>query len=277
MLNLVNLDPGEIINLRKEYEKLKKEDQFPLIGRYLDNSKQNSNIFKISTSSSNYFYFVFSYLGFSQIISLSNKNLEIDLEILSKNIFRQIKGQNKIRFYKPVGISYSPQSMKFYKNNNSQRQKFQILNKENFKSFSKNTKEKTSKLENNFQIFFEDSIPKNLIPPEIISRFWDSKEQFLSNSHPVLISNKKSLVSICYSAADFNKVAEIDIYTETNYRNKNYASICCNEFILNLLNKGITPNWDAFNNNIPSVNLAKKIGFSRFGNSYDFLTINKKD
>ena len=36
-------------------------------------------------------------------------------------------------------------------------------------------------------------------------------------------------------------------------------------------------NWDAFNNNIPSVNLAKKIGFSRFGNSYDFLTINKKD
>lgn len=275
MINLSTLNLEEIKTLKKEYEKLKKEDQFPLIGKYLYNSNQNSNIFKITNNSFKNVYFIFSYLGFSQIISLSNKKLEIDLRMLTKSIFNKLKDQNKIRFYKPFGINYTSESISYYKSSNSKRQKFNFKNLENFNSLSINIEKNIPKLDKSFQILVEKSIPKKVIPPEIIYRFWNSEEQFLSNSHPVAILHKNSLVSICYSAADFNKVAEIDIYTETNYRKKDFAYICCNQFILNLSQKGIIPNWDAFNNNIPSVNLAKKIGFSKFGELYDFLTINR--
>jgi len=108
-------------------------------------------------------------------------------------------------------------------------------------------------------------------------RFWDSKEDFLEGGQGYFVQLKatKEIVSLCYAAAMSNMIAEIDILTAEKFRGKGFASIAANIFINNCLGSGIIPNWDCYTNNLPSLNLAIKLGFKE-AMVYDFYTVSFK-
>lgn len=110
---------------------------------------------------------------------------------------------------------------------------------------------------------------------ELHQRFWDSKASFIHSGLGCFSQPKgiRQVASLCYAAAISNQIAEIDVLTAEMYRKKGFASIAANAFINRCLDNQIIPNWDCFTNNLPSLNLAKKLGFKQTF-VYDFYTIN---
>ena len=268
MFKLDEISKNELTILKNFYLGEDLENQFCLIGKVMNEEFKDCNIFKVVIKKAENLFIVVSKLGFSQLIDLDKKNIEIDINVLAKSIFYKLPKLNKIRLYKPIGISYTKISKINFKKENSPRQKFSLSN---FKKLKNIVDIKMS----SYQIKNNTSIPKGIIPKEIIKRFWISELDFLKLAHPVVLIYKNNFASICYSASDFNKNAEIDVFTDPQFRRHKFAEICCQEFIFNILRKGINPNWDAFINNEASINLAGKIGFKKIGNEYDFYTISK--
>ncbi len=111
---------------------------------------------------------------------------------------------------------------------------------------------------------------------KIDSKFWESKEAFLSDGYGVVIrcSNGKP-VCICYSACFSNEMSEIDVYTMEKYRGNGLARVATNYYIKMSINKNVYPNWDCFTDNTPSLYTAKKCGFTEI-RTYTFLSIYNK-
>ena len=112
---------------------------------------------------------------------------------------------------------------------------------------------------------------------DLDNRFWACEEDFLREGFGFAVKSKNSgdFLSLCYSAAVSNNIAEIDIVTGNNFKNKGYAQLVANLFINHCHKLNILPNWDCYTNNLPSYKLAKKLGFiDSF--KYDLFTINLK-
>ncbi|MCI7035567.1 MAG: GNAT family N-acetyltransferase, partial [Spirochaetia bacterium] len=58
---------------------------------------------------------------------------------------------------------------------------------------------------------------------------------------------------------------EIEVDTLEAHRKKHLATVCCSALILNCLEEGLYPSWDAYNMN--SVHLAQKLGYE-FSHEY---------
>ena len=108
-------------------------------------------------------------------------------------------------------------------------------------------------------------------------KFWKSERDFLENGFGFIINNENDLpVSICYSACLANNIAEIDVATLPEYQKKGLAKLVVSEFIRFCFNNGITANWDCFEDNLSSLNTARRLGFRDIF-TYNFLSIfNKK-
>ena len=111
-----------------------------------------------------------------------------------------------------------------------------------------------------------------IFPLDLDSRFWKDKKSFFNSGYGSVVYLDGELASICYSAAIFKGIAEIDIYSRTSLRKRGLAKIAAKSFINQCYEKNIIPNWDCFQNNIPSVFIAKSLGF-KVVNEYSFYTI----
>lgn len=106
-------------------------------------------------------------------------------------------------------------------------------------------------------------------------RFWSGENDFLDNSLATIVTNHSGTpVSICYAAAIANFVAEIDIFTQEQYRNKGLAKICAAHFVNKCIHNDIVPSWDCFISNIGSYKTSISIGFEEVY-KYNFLTLSK--
>ena len=71
------------------------------------------------------------------------------------------------------------------------------------------------------------------------------------------------VVSIAHTAGHTKKFADIGVITHEEWRNKGLASAGASIVVEVLQNEGITPVWSAGDDNLPSVRVAEKLGFSK--------------
>lgn len=75
----------------------------------------------------------------------------------------------------------------------------------------------------------------------------------------VVILKDDDIVAICSSYSGFENGIEIEVVTREDYRRKGLAYACAAKLILECLDRGWFPSWDAQNK--MSVGLAKKLGY----------------
>ena len=88
-----------------------------------------------------------------------------------------------------------------------------------------------------------------------------SAHDFVTTSFGYCILHEDEFVSTCNAYHISKKHAEVDVWTNKNYRNKGYATIVVNAFVNRCKNKGLQAQWNADKGNVASIHLAKKCGF----------------
>lgn len=118
----------------------------------------------------------------------------------------------------------------------------------------------------------EDSLQE--LSPEFTGLF-DSTQDFLNRGLGFCIVHKGQVVSGASSYSIYTNGLEIEVATDTDHRKMGLATAVSSALILDCLDKGIYPNWDAANPE--SLNLGKKLGYI-LKQRYDTYYINyKKD
>lgn len=98
----------------------------------------------------------------------------------------------------------------------------------------------------------------NPVFSDFVSSF-ASKEHYLKMGRGTVIIKDGRIVSGASSYTRYKDGIEIEVDTEESERRKGLATICCAKLILECLDEGLYPSWDA--QNLGSVELAKKIGY----------------
>lgn len=130
--------------------------------------------------------------------------------------------------------------------------------------FDRKTLEKNvSELPDGYELKMIDSelYNKCLMSPataDFVSSF-DNKEHFLKMGRGVLIVKNGEIVAGASSYTRYNEGIEIEVDTVKQERRKHLATVACSALILNCLEEGLYPSWDA--QNMASVRLAEKLGY----------------
>lgn len=95
---------------------------------------------------------------------------------------------------------------------------------------------------------------------------FDSTEDFINRGVGFAILNGRQVVCGATSFSIYDDGIEIEIATDAQHRRQGLATIAASALILDCLEKGIYPSWDAANKK--SIKLAEKLGYV-FKESYD--------
>jgi hypothetical protein len=109
----------------------------------------------------------------------------------------------------------------------------------------------------------------------LVRRFWRSPPDFIQKSNAVVVLYEGVPASICYSAAEADRRAEIDVLTLPTHRNRGLAKIAVMHFVDRCFRRSVQPLWDCFTNNAGSMMLCNSVGFVAAKAPYPFYTINK--
>ena len=99
---------------------------------------------------------------------------------------------------------------------------------------------------------------KDPVTRDFVSSF-DSKEQYLEIGRGMVLMKNGNIVSGASSYSRYREGIEIEVDTVPEERNKGLAAIVCAALILDCLEEGLYPIWDA--QNLTSVHLAEKLGY----------------
>ena len=102
------------------------------------------------------------------------------------------------------------------------------------------------------------------VTADFVSAF-KSKEYYLEMGRGMVILKDGKLVAGASSYTRYKEGIEIEVDTVEEERRRHLASIICAALILNCLDEGLYPSWDAQNMN--SVRLAEKLGYE-FSHEY---------
>jgi len=91
--------------------------------------------------------------------------------------------------------------------------------------------------------------------------FYGSVENFLKRGFGWCILNGDQIASTCWAVFVGGGEVEIDIHTTEAYRRRGLAYLLASSFIEDCLKRGLNPIWGCWPENMPSVRLAKKLGF----------------
>lgn len=105
---------------------------------------------------------------------------------------------------------------------------------------------------------------ENPLTVDFVSSF-ENKEQYLKIGMGMVIMKDGKIVSGASSYSRYNEGIEIEVDTMESERRKHLATIVCSALILECLNEGLYPSWDA--QNLHSVHLAEKLGYE-FDHAY---------
>jgi GNAT superfamily N-acetyltransferase len=109
----------------------------------------------------------------------------------------------------------------------------------------------------------------------VVRRFWRNTPDFVLHAHAVVVLHRGEPAAICYAAAQVDGEAEIDVLTRPGHQRLGLARIAVARFVERCLEQGLAPLWDCFENNVPSMQLSRAVGFTPKGPPYPFFTINK--
>lgn len=99
---------------------------------------------------------------------------------------------------------------------------------------------------------------KNPVTADFVSSFSD-REHFLKMGRGVVILRDGEIVSGASSYSRYLEGIEIEVDTVKQERKKHLATAACSALILDCLDEGLYPSWDA--QNMESVRLAQKLGY----------------
>ena len=99
---------------------------------------------------------------------------------------------------------------------------------------------------------------------DFVSAF-DNKEQYLQIGRGMVILKDGKIVSGASSYTRYNTGIEIEVDTVESERRNHLATIVCSALILQCLEEGLYPSWDA--QNLNSVHLSEKLGYE-FSHEY---------
>ena len=103
-----------------------------------------------------------------------------------------------------------------------------------------------------------DKCLESPVTADFVSAF-ESKEKYLSIGRGIVITKDNNIVAGASSYTRYLEGIEIEVDTIEDERRKHLATIACSALILNCLEEGLYPSWDAQNMN--SVRLAEKLGY----------------
>jgi len=103
-----------------------------------------------------------------------------------------------------------------------------------------------------------DKCLENPVTADFVSAF-ESKEKYLSIGRSIVITKDNIIVAGASSYTRYLEGIEIEVDTIEEERRNHLATIVCSALILNCLEEGLYPSWDA--QNINSVRLAEKLGY----------------
>lgn len=103
-----------------------------------------------------------------------------------------------------------------------------------------------------------DQCLKSAVTRDFVAAF-ESKEKFLQLGRGVVILKDGNIVSGASSYARYREGIEIEVDTTESERRKHLATVACSALILDCLEEGLYPSWDA--QNPISVRLAEKLGY----------------
>lgn len=139
-----------------------------------------------------------------------------------------------------------------------QRYSFKF-NEDNFSKLSK------TNLPDNFQLNMtnEESIHGNRnFYIEYIIKYWGTVENFMTKGFGFSVTQNNVHAGECVSIFSSLGFAEIDIVTNDHFRGRGLAQCTSEAFILECLNRKLTPKWDCDIHNLASINLARKLSFA---------------
>jgi len=102
----------------------------------------------------------------------------------------------------------------------------------------------------------EDSLQE--LSPEFTGQF-DSAQDFLKRGLGFCIVHKGKVVSGASSFSIYDNGLEIEVATDADHKKMGLATVVSSALILDCIDKGIYPSWDAANPE--SLNLGKKLGY----------------
>ena len=103
-----------------------------------------------------------------------------------------------------------------------------------------------------------DKCLKSPVTADFVSAF-ESKEKYLSIGRGIVITKDNNIVAGASSYTRYSEGIEIEVDTIEDERRKHLATVACSALILNCLEEGLYPSWDA--QNVNSVRLAEKLGY----------------
>ena len=107
---------------------------------------------------------------------------------------------------------------------------------------------------------------------DFVSQF-SSYELFETYGQGVLALKEGEMVAGASAYSAYKGGIEVEVDTKPEYRRQGLATACSAQLILNCLEKGLYPSWDAAN--LWSVALAEKLGYHR-GEPYMIYTLNNQ-
>lgn len=88
---------------------------------------------------------------------------------------------------------------------------------------------------------------------------FESRQDYAQRGLGVVALHNGELIAGASSYIRYREGIEIEVQTRSDWRRKGIASACCAQLILNCLDAGLYPSWDAANRE--SVALAEKLGY----------------
>ena len=236
---------------------------FPLIGAVLEGTQDG--VICTESAGNNSTAYVEHSFGFSQLFGDPQWQFWQDLKFHLVNL--QSNAPMKVRLYNPEdwrGLDSLSGRVEI-----SERQRFQLrpdyepveLCKESVDSLLSIRRLKMN------EVGRLDSVLN------ISTRFWRTASEFVVHGRPIVAWVGSEPASICYAAAVFNGLAEIDVLTMPEYRKQGLALKCVQQCIRVCIEDGIRPVWDCFTNNRGSMALRQSAEFYDSYGPYRFLTI----
>lgn len=237
---------------------------FPLIGSVLSDTQPGA-VYVDDPDSPKQVY-VENDFGFAQIFGTHNAKFESALENYFFGAQKNQTSAKKIRLYGTFLPNFLISTN--HDKIRSERQRFRLNSNLGLKPFEPTPDFEVTPA--NLQNI--DSIDLKF---DVVKRFWRSREDFIKNANSATLWLNSEPAAICYSAANSNGIAEIDVATIEAVRKRGFGKIVVTEFINKCLAASLVPSWDCFTNNIASMQLCRALGFVSFGAPYSFYTINR--
>ena len=90
---------------------------------------------------------------------------------------------------------------------------------------------------------------------------WHSVEDFLHTGFGYCLLRENEIVTWCTAEYVSAGKCGIGIETAVEHMRRGFATITASAFVEHAVAKGITPHWDSWKMNLPSVAVAHKVGF----------------